>query len=224
MKLDASDSSGYHEPVPGYAGHEDRMWGWDSDVDAFGVPVHAINLIWAQAMDDQGRKGAIGFQGGIPWHLPEDMRHFKVLTISHPVIMGRKTWESLGTRAQPLPNRDNIVVSHDDGYRAPGATVVGSLEEAIELAGQESIPDDGIERSEIWIIGGSGLFAEALPTAHRVYATEIDVRVSADTYAPDMSALVHSGRWRIVMRTPWRRPKRAGGVARYRFVTYERRA
>ena len=94
----------------------------------------SVNLIWAQACDKEGHDGAIGFEGGMPWHLPEDMRRFKELTVSHPVIMGRKTWESLSPKYRPLPNRDNIVVSRDPAYTAPGATVVDSLDDALDLA------------------------------------------------------------------------------------------
>ena len=82
----------------------------------------SVNLIWAEADDKDGRPGAIGFDGGMPWHLPEDMKRFKELTVSHPVIMGRRTWESLNVKYRPLPNRDNIVVSHNPQYLALGAT------------------------------------------------------------------------------------------------------
>ena len=111
-----SSRSGYHEPEPGLAGLEDEEdWGDDFP------KTFSVNLIWAQACDKEGHDGAIGFEGGMPWHLPEDMRRFKELTVSHPVIMGRKTWESLSPKYRPLPNRDNIVVSRDPAYTAPGA-------------------------------------------------------------------------------------------------------
>ena len=100
-----SSRSGYHEPEPGLAGREDEEdWGDDFP------KTFSVNLIWAQACDKEGHDGAIGFEGGMPWHLPEDMRHFTELTVSHPVIMGRKTWESLSPKFRPLPNRDNIVI------------------------------------------------------------------------------------------------------------------
>ena len=134
-----------------------------------------MNLIWAQACDKEGHDGAIGFKGGMPWHLPEDMRHFTELTVSHPVIMGRKTWESLSPKFRPLPNRDNIVISHDPSYFAPGATVVDSLDDALDLARQEAIPDDGLDRSEIWVIGGAKVFEEAMPFADKAYVTQISM-------------------------------------------------
>ena len=108
-----SSRSGYHEPEPGHAGLENEEdWGDDFP------KTFSVNLIWAQACDKEGHDGAIGFKGGMPWHLPEDMKRFKELTVSHPVIMGRKTWESLSLKYRPLPNRDNIVVSHDSSYTA----------------------------------------------------------------------------------------------------------
>ena len=137
----------------------------------------SVNLIWGEARDKEGRAGAIGLNGGMPWHCAEDMKHLKELTVSHPVIMGRKTWESLGGKYRPLPNRDNIVVSRDPMYRAPGATVVTSLDDALDMARQEAIPDDGLDRSEIWIIGGAQLFAEAGSRSGRVaYARQGGVR------------------------------------------------
>ena len=152
-----SSRSGYHEPEPGLAGREDEEdWGDDFP------KTFSVNLIWAQACDKEGHDGAIGFEGGMPWHLPEDMRHFTELTVSHPVIMGRKTWESLSPKFRPLPNRDNIVISHDPSYFAPGATVVDSLDDALDLARQEALPDDGLDRSEIWVIGGAKVFELSL--------------------------------------------------------------
>ena len=173
-----SSRSGYHEPEPGSAGLSATEEDWGDDYPK----TFSVNLIWAEARDKEGRAGAIGLNGGMPWHCAEDMKHFKELTVSHPVIMGRKTWESLGAKYRPLPNRDNIVVSHDLMYRAPGATVVTSLDDALDMARQEAIPDDGLDRSEIWIIGGAQLFAEALPFADKAYVTDLAVTVDADSY------------------------------------------
>ena len=142
-----SSRSGYHEPEPGSAGLSATEEDWGDDYPK----TFSVNLIWGEARDKEGRAGAIGLNGGMSWHCAEDMKHFKELTVSHPVIMGRKTWESLGVKYRPLPNRDNIVVSHDPMYRAPGATVVTSLDDALDMARQEAIPDDGLDRSEIWI-------------------------------------------------------------------------
>lgn len=213
-----SSQSGYHERKPGMAGLDDTEdWGDDYP------KTFTVNLIWAQARDNEGREGAIGFQGGMPWHLAEDMKRLKELTVSHPVIMGRKTWESLDPKFRPLPNRDNIVVSRNSGYQAPGATVVENLDDAFDLARQEAIPDDGLDRSEIWVIGGAQIFREALPFAKQVFVTRIRATVDADTYAPDMEELVSTGLWRLVDVTPWMLPKHPeNGIREYRFETYRK--
>ena len=88
--------------------------------------------------------------------------------------------ESLSPKFRPLPNRDNIVISHDPSYFAPGATVVDSLDDALDLARQEAIPDDGLDRSEIWVIGGAKVFEEAMPFADKAYVTQISMHVNAD--------------------------------------------
>ncbi len=216
MEHDSSSRSGYHEPGPGESGPgETEDWGDDM------LKTFSVNLIWAEATDRDGRAGAIGFEGGMPWHCAEDMRHFKNLTVSHPVIMGRRTWESLDVKYRPLRSRDNFVVSRNPHYVAPGATVVDSLDAALDLARQEAIPDDGIERSEIWVIGGAQLFREALPLADKAYVTMLKAEVNADAYAPDIAALVDAGLWRIVDKTPWRTPESIDdGVAAYRFVAF----
>lgn len=213
-----SSRSGYHEPEPGHAGLENEEdWGDDFP------KTFSVNLIWAQAYDKEGHDGAIGFKGGMPWHLPEDMKRFKELTVSHPVIMGRKTWESLSLKYRPLPNRDNIVVSHDSSYTAPGATVVDSLDDALDLARQEAIPDDGLDRSEIWILGGGQLFHEAMPFADKAYVTQISMHVDADTYAPDVKGLVESGAWKVAEEGVWQgTTKGFDDIAGFRFITFER--
>lgn len=211
-----SSRTGYHESEPGIAGPENLLeddWGDDY------AKTFSINLIWAQANDKEGRPGAIGFDGGMPWHLSEDLRRFKELTVSHPVIMGRKTWESLNPKFRPLANRDNIVISHDRSFRAPGATVACDVEEALDLARQEAIPDDGLDRSEIWVIGGAQLFNQMLPLASKVFITQIDANVDADTYAPDLSDAINKGAWKVDERTDWMVPSKAEGIARYRYVT-----
>lgn len=211
-----SSRSGYHEPEPGLAGLEDEEdWGDDFP------KTFSVNLLWAQACDKEGHDGAIGFEGGMPWHLPEDMRRFKELTVSHPVIMGRKTWESLSPKYRPLPNRDNIVVSRDPTYTAPGATVVDSLDDALDLARQEAIPDDGLDRSEIWIIGGGQLYREAMPFADKAYVTQISMHADADTYAPDVKSLVESGAWKVLEEGVWQNTRKGSGdIAGFRFMTY----
>ncbi|MFT8639318.1 dihydrofolate reductase [Bifidobacterium sp.] len=226
MEHESSSHNGYHEPKPGKAGRYDHDDDWnepeEEQHDHEGGRF-SVNLIWAQATSRNGRRNAIGFQGGMPWHLSEDLNRFKELTISHPVIMGRKTWESLREGSRPLKNRDNIVVSRNAHYRAQGATVVEDIDAALCMAGQESIPDDGIDRSEIWVIGGSQLFDAALAHADRAFVTEIRTEVDADTFAPDILELVDAGLWRLENETPWIQPHDgSNGISDFRFVTYQK--
>jgi dihydrofolate reductase len=116
--------------------------------------------------------GIIGANGALPWRLPEDLRHFKRVTMGHPVIMGRKTWESL---KGPLPGRDNIVVTRTAGYEAPGAAVASSLEAALALCLGEPV---------VFVIGGNRLFAESLPFAAGLVMTEIYKDFEGDTWFP----------------------------------------
>ena len=146
--------------------------------------------------------GIIGAGGKLPWHLPEDLKHFKRLTLGHPVIMGRRTWESLGA---PLPGRENIVVSRTPGFEAPGAAVATSLDAAVAFCAGGSVA---------FVIGGTSLFAEALPRACGLVLTEIHREYPGDTRFPDYE------------RSQWRETQReahtsADGV-RFDFVLYER--
>ena len=125
----------------------------------------------------RSRNGAIGKDNGLPWHLPADLAHFKRLTLGHPVIMGRRTWESIG---RALPNRRNIVVTRTPGYRAPGAEVVDSLDAAWRAAG---------DAAEAFIIGGAGIYESALPVADRIFLTEVDADVPGDTHFPPLDPL-----------------------------------
>ncbi len=122
----------------------------------------------------RARNGAIGLANAMPWHLPADLAHFKRTTLGHPVIMGRRTWESIG---RALAGRRNIVVSRTPGFRAEGAQVVGSLAEAWRAA-------EGAE--EAFVIGGARLYAEALPEAERVYLTDVVGEVAGDTFFPGL--------------------------------------
>ena len=128
----------------------------------------------------RARNGAIGKDNAMPWHLPADLAHFKRTTLGHPVIMGRRTWESLG---RALPGRRNIVVSRTPGYQAPGAQVVASLAEAWAAAA-------GAE--EAFVIGGAQLYAQALAEADRIYLTDVAGEVEADTHFPALPP----GEWR----------------------------
>lgn len=125
-----------------------------------------------------GKDRELGFQGELLWHLPDDMKRFKELTVGHPVIMGRKTWESLPERFRPLPGRTNIVVTRQAGYTADGAVVVDGLSDAF-LAATDAPGSD-----ETFIIGGGELYAAALPYATRLYLTIVDANAEADTYFP----------------------------------------
>lgn len=145
-------------------------------------------MIWAEA-----RGGAIGRAGDMPWHLPEDLAHFKRSTLGAPVIMGRRTWESLPARVRPLPGRTNLVVTRDSTYSAPGATVVGSLDAALQAlepgagSGAESAAGPGTV--DAWIMGGGELYRSALPRASELVITRIALDVpDADTFAPQLGA------------------------------------
>lgn len=120
--------------------------------------------------------GVIGRDNALPWHIPADLRWFKRNTLGKPVIMGRKTWDSIG---RPLPKRPNIVVSRQPGWAAEGAQLARSLGEALALA-EQSAP----EAAELMVIGGAGLFAEALPVAARLYLTEIGRDYPGDVRFP----------------------------------------
>jgi dihydrofolate reductase len=118
------------------------------------------------------RNGVIGRDNQLPWRLPDDLAYFKRVTLAHPVVMGRRTWQSIG---KPLPGRTNIVVTHDPGFRAPGCVVAHSLDEAWRAA-------EGAD--EACVIGGTSLFAETLPLADVIHLTEVEADVEGDTYFP----------------------------------------
>jgi dihydrofolate reductase len=145
--------------------------------------------------------GIIGANGTLPWRLPEDLKHFKRLTMGHPIVMGRRTWESL---KGPLPGRDNIVVTGTRGYDAPGAAVASSLEAALALCLGEPV---------VFVIGGARLFAESLPIAAGLVMTEIYKDFEGDTWFPDYDR----SRWKETQRE---RHVTADGM-KYDFVLYE---
>jgi dihydrofolate reductase len=146
--------------------------------------------------------GVIGIEGKLPWHLPEDLKHFKTLTLGHPIIMGRRTWESLG---KALPGRENIVVTRTPGYDAPGAAVASSLEAALALCTGEPVA---------FVIGGHQLFVESLPVAAGLILTEIFQAYEGDTWFPQFDRL----RWREAQR----QAHTAADGMRFDFVLYER--
>ena len=157
-----------------------------------------LNLILARA-----RNGVIGLDNRLPWHLPEDLAHFKRTTLGCPVIMGRLTWESLPPAFRPLPGRQNLVLTRQADWRAEGATTAPSLTEAMR-----QLPAD----QPVWVIGGAAVYAHALPMAARAVVTEIDQDFAGDAYAPALGPA-----WREVAREPHVSAKGLG----YSFVTYE---
>jgi dihydrofolate reductase len=163
----------------------------------------SVGLVWAQSTS-----GVIGRGGDIPWRVPEDLVRFKELTMGHTVVMGRRTWESLPARVRPLPGRRNIVLSRQAGFKADGADVLGSLEQASTVLEAEP---------QTWVIGGAQIYLLALPLANRCEVTEVDIdlpRDDDDALAPvlDDGWLGVTGEWRL---------SRSG--LRYRFHSYRRR-
>ena len=152
------------------------------------------------------RNRAIGRGGSLIWHEPLDQQHFRRVTMGHPVIMGRKTWDSLPARFRPLPGRRNIVVSRQPGLPAPGAQVAPSLDAAVAMSA---------DADDVFVIGGAALYAQALPRADELLLTEIDADLDGDTSFPrwDRAAFVERSREVHVS---------ADGVA-FAFVSYLRR-
>jgi dihydrofolate reductase len=138
-----------------------------------------VGLIWAQTLD-----GVIGADNAIPWRLPEDVAHFKATTLGHPVVMGRRTWESLSPRFRPLPGRRNIVVTRDPHWSAEGAERAGSVAEALKLAAES--PEPAAPVTECWVMGGGEIYRAALEYATTLSVTEVDTTVEGDTYAPPL--------------------------------------
>lgn len=157
----------------------------------------AIYLVAAVAAN-----GIIGAKGKLPWHLPGELQHFKRLTMGHPVIMGRRTWESLG---RPLPGRENIVVTTTPGYEAPGAAVASSLDAALALCVGEPVA---------FVIGGTRLFEAALPLARGMVLTEIQRDYEGDARFP----AYERSQWRETQREPHAAPD----GTRFDYVLYER--
>jgi dihydrofolate reductase len=173
-----------------------------------------INLIWAEAHNH-----VIGKGGVMPWHIPEDLKHFKQTTLGYPVIMGRKTWESLPPRFRPLPGRTNIVISRQDnflgdflaGHASSDLRVVSSLQAALDITSSND---------EVWIIGGAQIYAQALPLASVVVITEIDATFEGDAFAPKLNS-----DWQAVqaddVNSEWQTSASSG--LRYRFMVFKRK-
>ena len=131
------------------------------------------------------RNRLIGRGNALPWRLPADLKHFKAVTLGKPVLMGRKTYESIG---RPLPDRHNIVISRNADFSAPGCTVVSSVDAALHAAG--NVP-------EVMIIGGAQLYTELLPRVRRIYLTRIDAAFEGDAWFPPLDSAI----WQEVART-----------------------
>jgi len=165
-----------------------------------------INLIYARA-----RNGVIGAGNSLPWHLPQDLAHFKQQTAGAPVIMGRKTWDSLPPRFKPLPGRTNIVVTRQSDWNSEGALGADCLAWALALCASQQPPP-----TDIWVIGGAQLFACALPLAQRAVVTELDQDYDGDVFAPELDP----AQWREEHRAQQSAPDGMG----FAFVNYLRRA
>lgn len=156
-----------------------------------------IGLIWAQARD-----GVIGRAGRMPWHLPEDLAHFRAVTAGATVVMGRTTWDSIPARFRPLPGRRNVVVTRNRSWSAPGAEVAHSIDAALAAS------------PTVWVVGGAEVYAATLDRADVLEVTELDLAVDGDAFAPP----VPEG-W-AAADAPWRTSR--DGI-RHRFLTYCRR-
>ncbi len=163
------------------------------------APTRCVALIAAVADN-----GVIGVDNGLPWRLPDDLKHFRKLTLGHTIIMGRKTWESIGN---PLDGRQNIVVSRNAQFRAEGAQVADSFEHALSLA---------TLANPVFVIGGAAIYRAALPSAQLLYLTEIRRSFAGDAHFPEYA---HDA-WREISRES-RRMDGAQGFA-YDFAAYER--
>lgn len=154
--------------------------------------------------------GVIGRNNGLPWHLPQDLRYFKQVTMGKPIVMGRKTFESIG---RPLPGRSNIVISRNIAFSAAGVRIVASLDEALTLA-DDIAQTDGA--AEVVVIGGAEIYRLAMPRAQRLYLTEVHASVEGDAMLPP----IHWPDWREVSRE--RHAASADNPFDYSFVVYER--
>jgi len=160
-----------------------------------------LSMIVAYDMDR-----GMGLHGGIPWRLPGDLRRFKTLTMNHHIIMGRKTWESIG---RALPGRTSLVITRQADYQAPGAVVLHELASAVDFASQAG-------DAEAFVIGGSEIYQQALPLVDRIYATLVLTRTAADTWFPPLNPAV----WQEVAFEE--QPPGTGDDFRYVFITLEK--
>lgn len=198
-----------------------------------------VRLIWGEAFGLDGRPGAMGVNGGMPWRLSPDSRYFKAMTIGCPVIMGRGTWDAMPPKFRPLPGRENIVVTHNPDFVADRARSFTSIDAALDYArewlenrevleSQESVSQDSpLDGRAIWVLGGAAILREMLANYHAdaAYVTQIEAKVAADTFAPNIHALVDAGKWHVAREGEFEEaPLKVGSEsnpARYRFMVYE---
>jgi len=158
----------------------------------------------------RARGGVIGADNGLPWQLPEDLRHFRATTMGHAIVMGRKTFESIG---KPLPGRRTIVVSRDPRWSRSDCESATTLSDAIALAGRPG-PDPAITNDEVFVVGGAQLYREAIAIAQRAIVTEIDLDVAGDAHFPELDA----SQWRVESRSE----RQSENGLRYTIVDYRR--
>lgn len=173
-----------------------------------------LGMIWAQ-----GHDRAIGKDGTMAWHVPEDLAFLKRMTMGNPVIMGRKTWESLGEEYRPLPGRQNIVITRDPDYFLNGALIANSIEEAYDMARLSAKASTGEDDPLVWIMGGAQVYESALEMADGVVITDVDLEVpDADAFAPMIPF-----DWETVESDPDRGWHTAANGTRYRRTIYRKK-
>lgn len=158
------------------------------------------------------KNGVIGCNNQLPWHLPQDLKYFKSVTLGKPVIMGRKTYESIG---RPLPGRANIVITRSKDWSADGVTVTNSFEQALQVA-QKVIENDALVSNEAMVIGGAEIYQVALPFSDRIYLTQVDAAPQGDAFFPP----VNQEEWEL-------ESSLAGdetAAVQHKFLVYRRRA
>ncbi|MBI4038899.1 dihydrofolate reductase [Candidatus Daviesbacteria bacterium] len=170
-----------------------------------------ISIIVAMA----GKKRVIGKKGTLPWYIPEELKRFKSITMGYPIIMGRKTHESIG---KPLPGRTNVIVTHEPNYQAQGCIVVHNLEEALRLAALAQgkpfdYAADVLGNDEIFVIGGGQIYQQALKFADKLYLTYIDKEIKGDVFFPDYSEFK-----KVIWESDWQEHQ----GKRYKFFELER--
>jgi len=160
-------------------------------------------------------EGVIGRANSLPWKIPEDLKYFKEKTLGKAVLMGRKTFDSMG---RPLPNRENFVISRTRGLSIAGVHVVSSLERALE----DCRRSEKLKDSEVFVIGGAEIYKMAMPLLDRLYLTIIHVKIAGDTYFPDLNSTESSPVGFRLLEASKRQRTQASGAEEFTFFTYER--